>query len=276
MTSSGLASAAGINGDGAIIWQQTHYDAMGRADRKSNPYYDGAAASALWTTTTGYDLLNRPAAIQTPDDENTTTGYQTTSFTYSGLTTTATDPAGRVSVTTKNTQGWTILNTRNRDSAAGAPATTVTYTYDAAGTLLTTVAAGTTTSLAYDNRGRKVTMVDPDMGTWQYRYNIFGELIWQKDAKGSIVRLSYDALGRMATRTEPEGTTTWAYDTAPGKSLGKLASVAVTATGTSGAYGGLAGESGAYTETYEYDSLGRPSITRRTLPGVVCLLPIFL
>jgi YD repeat-containing protein len=29
----------------------------------------------------------------------------------------------------------------------------------------------------------KTAMTDADMGAWQYRYNVFGELIWQQDAK---------------------------------------------------------------------------------------------
>jgi YD repeat-containing protein len=55
------------------------------------------------------------------------------------------------------------------------------------------------TSLAYDLRGRKTSRVDPDMGTWQYRYNTFGELIWQTDAKGQITTMAHDVLGRLVT-----------------------------------------------------------------------------
>ena len=36
--------------------------------------------------------------------------------------------------------------------------------------------------------------------------------------------MQYDTLGRMITRKEPEGTTTWTYDTQP-KGIGKLASI---------------------------------------------------
>ena len=98
--------------------------------------------------------------------------------------------------TIKNSQGWTIQNTRNETALATAPASTVTYGYDAIGNLTTTNADSVITTLVYDLRGRKTSMVDPDMGTWQYRYNIFGELIWQKDAKGQITSMEAEVRGQ--------------------------------------------------------------------------------
>lgn len=242
---------AAINGDGKIVWQQKVYDTAGRLVQSSNPYFNDGT-TVHWSGTSSWDILDRPTAVFTPDDEN---GTQTTTYAYSGFTTTATDPKGRVSETVKNAQGWTVSTTRNKNAAGGATASTVTYDYDALGNLVSTNAAGAVTTLTYDLRGRKTSMVDPDMGTWHYRYNGFGELIWQKDAKNQIVTLDYDSLGRMTSRVEPEGTTTWTYDTAAksgGTWKGKLASVTAP---------------GGYTETYDYDSLGRPSTTWRTIPG---------
>lgn len=246
----------GIAGDGKIIYQTTQYDANGRAFAKSVPYFasSNGLPHAYWATT-GFDLLNRPVTVTTPDEE-ASGGQVTSSSAYYGLQATATDPKGRVARTIKNSQGWTTQNTRNENAAGGATASTVTYGYDAIGNLTSTVADGSTTTLAYDLRGRKTSMVDPDMGTWQYRYNIFGELIWQKDAKGQITTMAYDALGRLTSRAEPEGPTTWTYDTAVnggGVWKGKLASVS---------------SPGGYLETYDYDSVGRPSTIWRTIPGV--------
>jgi len=65
-----------------------------------------------------------------------------------------------------------------------------------------------------DIRGRKTVMDDPDMGRWVYAYNGFGELVTQTDAKGQTVTMVYDKLGRMISRSEPEGASTWTYDTA--------------------------------------------------------------
>jgi YD repeat-containing protein len=61
-------------------------------------------------------------------------------------------------------------------------------------------------------------------GETNYIYNPLGELISQTDAKGQTISFRYDKLGRMIERTEPEGTSTWQYDTAA-KGIGKLATM---------------------------------------------------
>jgi YD repeat-containing protein len=66
---------------------------------------------------------------------------------------------------------------------------------------------------SYDLRGRKLTTIDPDMGSWSYGYDAFGALATQTDAKHQTVVLSYDALGRMVSRTEPDMVSTWLYGT---------------------------------------------------------------
>ncbi|MBI2513265.1 MAG: VCBS repeat-containing protein [Opitutae bacterium] len=258
-----------VNGDGNAVFQNTVYDNRSRTVAKSNPYL--ANHTVYYATTEEFDLLDRPTKLRTPADDDATarTGvdgqghsYTETNLSYTGFTTAATDGRGHTSKTVKNTQGWTTTNTRNFDGEGDAPAATVTYKYDAVGNLRETDAAGTVTALAYDARGRKTSMTDADMGTWHYRYNVFGELIWQKDAKAQVVTLAYDALGRMTSRTEPEGTTTWTYDTAAGKGIGKLHTVSVSYTHTSGA-----ATAESYSETYVYDEQGRLSSVSRGIVG---------
>lgn len=235
-----------INGTGLIALQETQYDSYGRVSGTSVPYY--ANGSVYWSNTT-YDLLDRTKTVTTPDDEN---GNQVSSYSYNEFTGTITDPKSRLTETIKNSQGWVTSNIRNKSAGPSASDySAVTYTYDAIGNLKTTVASGVTTTLTYDHRGRKTQMIDPDMGTWQYRYNIFGELIWQKNAKSQIVTVTYDTLGRMVTRVESEGTTTWTYDTSPTKGKGKLHTVV----------------SPGYNETHLYDSVGRPTQLTRSIDG---------
>jgi len=53
-------------------------------------------------------------------------------------------------------------------------------------------------------------------GSWtrtKYKYNTLGELVEQTDAKGQVAYMAYDLLGRLIERVEPEGITTWTYDT---------------------------------------------------------------
>lgn len=240
-----------INGEGKIALQETQYDTYGRVSGTSVPYY--ANGSVYWSNST-YDLLDRTKTVTTPDDEN---GSQVSSYTYDGFKGTITDPKSRQTETIKNSQGWVTSNIRNKSAGSSASDySAVSYTYDAIGNLKTTIASGVTTTLTYDDRGRKTEMVDPDMGTWEYRYNIFGELIWQKNANGQIVTMTYDVLGRMVTRGETEGTTTWTYDyynDTAGSSYslgrGKLRTVV----------------SPNYSETHTYDNFGRPTQLSRTI-----------
>jgi len=58
--------------------------------------------------------------------------------------------------------------------------------------------------------------------------------------------LSYDKLGRMTQRVEPDITSVWTYDTAA-HGIGKLASASITA-----------GPSAGYQKSFSYDSLTRP------------------
>ena len=144
------------------------------------------------------------------------------------------------------------------------------YRYDAFGNLVVVENHGNDTSVlspiivtGYDSRGRKIYMQDPDMGQWQYGYNTFGELKWQQDAKGQVVTIDYDVLGRMVKRSEPEGASTWTYDTAP-HGIGKVAEEI-------GFKGQAVGGSSSFTyppaRSYVYDSLGRPALVGIALNG---------
>jgi YD repeat-containing protein len=88
-------------------------------------------------------------------------------------------------------------------------------------------------------------------GETNYIYNPLGELISQTDAKGQTISFRYDKLGRMIERTEPEGISTWQYDTAA-KGIGKLA----TMIGAD-----------AYQQKHHYDSFGRLAQTSSLMNG---------
>ncbi len=233
--------------DGTSVYVETEYDAQGRVDRRSNPYF---GTSTTYWTDYSYDDLGR--VIQ---EDSPTTGL--TTMTYSGFITT---------VTVHRDQGGTITQLDNKEQTNSLGQTLwteddnnnqLTFAYDAQGNLITvTDSEGNITSNTYNLRGFKTTMSDPDMGDWKYEYNVLGELTAQWDAKTShtgpaTVTMSYDKLGRLISRTENEGTTTWTYDTAT-KGKGKLASVSH--------YGG-------YSRSHTYDSVGRPSSTTTVIGG---------
>ncbi|WP_282611333.1 toxin TcdB middle/N-terminal domain-containing protein, partial [Pelagibius sp. Alg239-R121] len=221
------------------IYVDTSYNPRGESHMVSRPYFAGTAALDIKWATTHYDDLGRRMSVIAPDG-----GIQV--FDYGGLTTTVNNAGNQDMSKTQNAIGELVLS---EDHLNG----TVTYSYDAYGNLLQTNTNGVLTTMTYDQRGRKTGMVDPDMGTWAYSYNVLGELISQTDAKLQAVTMAYDVLGRMTSRIEAEGTTTWTYDSAT-KGTGKIHQV----SGPNG-----------YLEVASYDSLGRSDTSTTTISGTV-------
>lgn len=233
--------------------------ALGRVARKSEPYYETVAASDVPWTSFEYDLLGRVVKTVLPDDTATLNSELT--VTYAGLTTTTTNAKGQTQRETRNALDEVI---ETRDHAG----TTVSHSYDAWGQVTKTVVAGTgvnavTTTMKYDERGRRTQVKDPDRGTLSYEYNGFDELVKQTDAVGNVQTMTYDGLGRMTGRQDyvpdgpdagtdpdPAGSATWTYDGTNG--LGQLKTVTDTESD--------------YTRTLTYDTLGRLSVTSIT-PG---------
>lgn len=219
-----------------VVRADTQYDALARVSQKSRPYY--ASSSAYWTTFV-YDDLGRTLTQQQPDGATTT-------YTYSGVTTTVKNALNQIDKRVVNSQGQVIQST-------DADNKSVSYVYDAVGNLLKTIdPLGHVVEMVYDPRGRKVGMIDPDMGTWSYTYNALGEMVRQIDAKGQTASMVYDVLGRMTQRVEPDLTSNWYYDTyksgvACAKGIGKLC--------------GAESDNG-YSRLHSFDQHGRPHETR--------------
>lgn len=228
-------------GAGPVLVQDTEHDRRGRVVRKSQLYVL-AGGNPNWTTYT-YDDLDRVRTESAPDPD-AIGGVATTSITYAGLSTTVTNSKGQRKTTLKNAQGQ-VAKVTDHDGNV------LSFTYDALGQLTQTNAAGSITTLEYDQRGRKTGMVDPAMGAWQYRYNAFGELVWQRDSLGRVVTLEYDVLGRMKRRVEPDLISDWVYDNCT-KGIGKLCSAAAA---------------NGYRRVHQYDALGRLQSTETTLDG---------
>ncbi|OOG38889.1 type IV secretion protein Rhs, partial [Polaromonas sp. A23] len=235
----------GYDGGGAgtapTLVQDTEYDALGRVARKSN-VYQLTGGTAYWGSYT-YDVLGRVTREESPDPD-APGGVAVTTISFTGLSTTVTNSKNQTKTSTRNAQGQVAQVT-------DAQGQTVNYSYDALGHLTQTNAAGSITTVVYSQRGQKISMADPAMGAWEYRYNVFGELVWQRDSLGQTVSMAYDALGRMTQRTEPDLVSQWSYDkkfdnSACGKGVGKLCE-AVSDNG--------------YQRVHTYDALGRPSAT---------------
>ncbi|WP_415857773.1 RHS repeat domain-containing protein, partial [Leptospira weilii] len=96
---------------------------------------------------------------------------------------------------------------------------------------------------SYDAFGKLRAESDPDLGVSSYNYNAFGDLTSSTNAKGVTTNLSYDGIGRILTKSIPEGNIQYSYDSFPGaeNALGKLVRV----------------EDGNQSKTFSYDKLGR-------------------
>ena len=235
--------------DGRKIHRDTEYDALGRAVRSSRPYYAGG--TARWTAA-AYDVAGRMVRETRPDGSRTEIAHdglvggsvrQRVKVFPAGAG--QADSAARITTRLSDALGRLVKVTDPLGNAT-------TYVRDALGNLVkTTDASGNVTTLAYDLRGRKTSMDDPDMGRWSYRHDALGKLVSQTDAKGQTARMSYDVLGRLVRRVEPGGTTSWSHDRAAG-GIGKLHRV----RGPEG-----------YVRTHSYDRLGRPESETFSIAG---------
>ncbi|MFC4312412.1 FG-GAP-like repeat-containing protein [Steroidobacter flavus] len=217
------------------------YNSRGLLQAISMPFIQG---SPIWYATLSYDLLGRATSLSRPTSESNPSTYLT-QLAYNGLSIVATDPLNRTQTRWVNALGSPV---RTVDAAGND----TNYEYDGFGNLLKTRDFyGNETVLTYSNRGFKLTSNDPDMGLWSYSYYPLGELRSKTDAKGQVASFTYDALSRMLTRVEPEGTTTFTYDT-QANGIGQPASIVAP---------------GGYQETFSYDNRGRIQNHNTTIDG---------
>ena len=232
-----LRTAGHLRVLGAWVSETTSYDAFGRPVVRKRPTSSADNGSYGWT----YDLLGRMTALRLYRSGSILD--RSWSFQYAGQTARVTDPLGRTRSTVVDVAG------RLRRVFDPAPGGTTSYDYDAFGGLVRLQDPGGAVSLgSYDLRGFRTQWSDADRGLWTFSGNSLGERVGWTDAKGQAFSLAYDALGRVTSRTEPEGTSTWTWgSSAASRNIGRL----VAANG----YG--------YAETYAYDDRGRPA--RRTI-----------
>ncbi|MBV6396396.1 MAG: hypothetical protein HFACDABA_01994 [Anaerolineales bacterium] len=214
------------------------FDAYGRAVSVSTPHTSGETS---YNTVTTFDALGRPKTVTAPDGTATTTSYN-------GLTSIVTDANGHSTTILTDTLGRTLSVT-----PPSGPA--VTYVYDALGNMLSATRGGATTAIIYDPAGRKVIMVDSDMGFWQYSYDAVGNMTSQTDARGCTTNLTYDAVNRTIGKTYSNcpstSSVTYTYDRGA-NGIGRRSSMSV---------------SGGDFTSWTYDIRGRAISENKSIPG---------
>ncbi|MFZ3069971.1 MAG: RHS repeat-associated core domain-containing protein [Anaerolineaceae bacterium] len=186
-----------VNGTNAHVVTDAIYDKFGRVIRQTIPYtYSGsrvyqiqsATRAATVTTYTSYDRVQK---ITEPNQNEEARSY----YLY---TMSIHDAGGGNTQKTYNEWGWLT-------SVTPTGGTKLAYSYDVLGRVLSaTQGTGSTTStttMAYNAAGQKISMVDADMGAWSYAYNGTGELTSQSDARSCTTNMNYDAVGRLVSKS---------------------------------------------------------------------------
>jgi RHS repeat-associated protein len=248
-----VTQTAGPTVTGATATVQRLYTPIGLLGQQSMPFLSGTP----YQQTYGYDVLNRLTSVTRPIS-STNSNPQSTTYAYAGRKLTTYDPYGHTKTTITDVNGWL----RQTKDAVGY---NVTRAYDSGGSLIgitDSVGNSLLKSVTY-NYGIKpflVAATDADRGAWSYTVDSLGEATSWTDAKGQSFAMSYDALSRPLSRTEPDLFTQWTWGSTPASyNVGQLIG---ECTGT----GSACVASTGYSETRTFDSYGRLS-TRAIAQG---------
>jgi RHS repeat-associated protein len=227
------------------------FDARGRLTKQFVPYIDGGSdqGSRRWT----YDRLDRVLT----DGLYSSTGTldRETTYSYSGLESTVTDPLNHATKQTLSAWGDLL-------SVEDALNGTVSHEYNAFGELkkTTDAANNVVATVSYiDVRGLRTELDDMNLGKTTFGPNALGEVVSQRDANhqpsGTATTFEYDKLGRMTKRTEPDGTIsnwTWGTNSAVDE-IGRLKKM----------------DGPGYLDELEYDTVGRTKKRKITVDGTL-------
>jgi RHS repeat-associated protein len=260
--------------DGKAVYVETTYDPLGRVHTVSRPHFAGVSAA---NTTTTYDTLGRVTSVQGADNSLVTTSYL-------GRSATTTNADHNMSVVRSDSFGRPLTSTQATTTGSGGlsgPVTTTNLRYGPFNTLATsTDTLGNVVDTSYDRMGRLRWKRDADRGTTARFYDVFGEV--SDEIRGAAVipvvfgghvrflisggidtQITYDGDGRVSTRTTPDITQTYVYDTVmPGKLSSESITGGPTISSTYDGFGRLktkkwSGPRGAIGYAYTYDAYSR-------------------
>jgi RHS repeat-associated protein len=157
--------------------------------------------------------LDKPIRIGRVLDDGSTQLTQL-SYNSAGRVTSITDPVGRQTQLQYASNGIDLTQVQQKTSASGF-STIAQFTYNTQHLPLTyTDAAGQTTSYAYNSAGQLTSVTNALSQVTSFQYDNIGYLVSVTNANGATALiLTYDALGRVATRTDSEGLmVSYSYD----------------------------------------------------------------
>ena len=243
----GRVIATGAEGfDGREVITVVGYNARGAKIAEYQPWknssapwlpgaWDGLSVSSYLTRYSGIDALGRVGRKDVTRGLVFETGRGdatlSTTYTYkpvaNGLQTIVAvakpvSQGGNINMSRTYDRGGKLIETTQDVSTPSPHSISAHHFYDPAGNLTMILDSAPTPNkltAAYDNLGRKTSVVDPDRGTWTYAWDGLGRLNSQTDAKGTITSNKYDGIGRplqrfVKTSADPAPVleSTWQYD----------------------------------------------------------------
>lgn len=188
--------------NGKLVFTDVVYNEKGQQVQVSLPYFKGTAASAVnWQYMTYYD----DGRLKTSYADN---NIKKITYTYD---------KNKVIQTMNNTgQVYTkIFDPTGLIIEASDPGGTIKYDYYSSGNLKSVISPSCTTKVEYDKYNAQKKLIDPNAGTIEYEHNAYGEIVYQKDARGNWFRYTkVDKAGRPLIKTSSDGSTVnYSYDT---------------------------------------------------------------
>ena len=266
------------------------YDGMGRAYRRSNPYYCTSSygsclinPAGIWTTRT-FDVLGRVTAVTMPrGDDATPSATTSVQTTYAGEVTTVTDQAGKQRRQIADALGRVMRLDEPTSSGLGtvtAPNQPTSYMYDVLDNLVKITQDAQQRYFKYDSLSRLIrerqveqttnsaynlsdSLTGNSSWTRKFEYNSHGLVTHTYDARGIQTDFYYDGLNRVTlidySDTTPDARYYYDSQTLPsgapsythGSANGRL--LAMT-------YGSSSSTTGTY---FGYDNMGRVNVQKQ-------------
>jgi RHS repeat-associated protein len=238
---------------GQMILTDSQYNAKGQITSVTVPYFANGSIESTYYY--GYDTFGRKSSYSGDGQ----------SFTYSYSNATVSETTvGRTSSKTYGPDG-TLTSATDLGG-------TITYSYFSDGKVKTINSPGGVTSMLYDDAARNQTqLIDPSAGTINYTYDSFGRVKTQTDARSKLTTNTYLPDGRTSNVVNPEGTTTYSYNT--NKQLAGTSSPNSVSRGygydTNGRVTSISETIGGsvFSSSFTYDNLGR--LGTRTHPSTI-------
>ncbi len=242
--------------DGQMILIDTEYYPAGQLHRVSDPYYANGARA--WAETYGYDAYGRTTSITRNSGRNSSYTYDNGTINESTV--------DRFFSKNYGPDG-SLIWASDRGGA-------ISYAYYPDRKVKSITAPdGSVTSMQYADAARNQTqLLDPSAGTINYTYDALRRVKTHTDARNKVTTYTYLADGRLDKVVNPEGTTSYSYNTNK-----QLSGITNTSAGVSRTYGyDSKGRITGITETisvapfstsFTYDQVGR--LQTRTYPSAI-------